>query len=414
MNIRSKSTGSRLYRSPNLPVPESRILMLAPTPYFADRGCHVRIYEEARTLIGLGHDVRIVTYHLGRDMPGVPTFRIGRVPWYGKLAAGPSWHKPYLDLLLFFRAWGVARSFRPHLIHAHLHEGALIGALLKPLLRVPLLFDYQGSLTGETLDHGFMKRGGLMHRLFRRIERFIDHRADFIVTSSEGGSEALRQEWGVPADRVAPLTDGVDTDTFVPGPREEARRELRLPLDRPVALFLGVLNRYQGIDLLLDTVRLVRAAGHPLHFLIMGFPEEEYRQRAIAEGLADSVTFTGRVDYAEVPRLLAAGDVALSPKVSLTEANGKLLNYMACGLPSVVFDTPVNREILGDTGVYARYGDVEDFAEQLMSLVDDPVRLATLGTAARERAVLEHSLQARGAALIGIFSGLGIRDPGFG
>ena len=47
--------------------------MLAPTPYFADRGCHVRIYEEARALIGLGHEVRIVTYHLGRDMAGIPT-----------------------------------------------------------------------------------------------------------------------------------------------------------------------------------------------------------------------------------------------------------------------------------------------------------------------------------------------------
>ena len=378
--------------------------MLAPTPYFSDRGCHVRIYEEARTLIGLGHDVRIVTYHLGRDMPGVPTCRIPRVPWYGKLTAGPSWHKPYLDLLLFFRAYGVARSFRPHLIHAHLHEGALIGALLKPLLRIPLLFDYQGSLTAESLDHGFMKRGGVIHRLFRRVERFIDHRADFIITSATEGAEALRQEWGIPADRVAPLTDGVDTEIFVPGPREEARRKLRLPLDRPVALFLGILNRYQGIDLLLESIRHVRASGHPLHFLVMGFPEEEYRRRAEEEGLSDRVTFTGQVDYAEVPRLLAAGDVALSPKVSLTEANGKLLNYMACGLPSVVFDTPVNREILGDTGVYAQYGDSVDFAARLMSLVDEPARLAALGTAARERAVLEHSLQARGEMLVGFYS----------
>lgn len=391
---------------PRIPNHESRILMLAPTPYFADRGCHVRIYEEARTLVELGHDVRIVTYHIGRDMPGVPTCRIPRVPWYGKLAAGPSWHKPYLDLLLFFRALGVARHFRPDIIHAHLHEGALIGALLKPLLRIPLLFDYQGSMTAESLDHGFMKRGGVLHRLFSGIERFIDHRADFIVTSATEGAEALRREWGVPAERVAPLTDGVDTDRFAPGSRDEARRALGLPVDRPVAVFLGLLNRYQGIDLLLEAVRRVRDAGHPLHFLIMGFPEEEYRRRAAAEGVAESITFTGRVDYAEVPRLLAAGDVALSPKVSLTEANGKLLNYMACGLPAVVFETPVNREILGDTGVYARYGDSADFADKLMELVNDPSRLVSLGRAVRERAVLEHSLQARGRELARIYSGL--------
>ena len=99
--------------------------MLAPTPYFADRGCHVRIYEEARTLIEQGCDVRIVTYHIGRDMSGIPTERIFAVPFYKRLTAGPSWLKPFLDILLFIKALSVATSFRPHIIHAHLHEGAI-------------------------------------------------------------------------------------------------------------------------------------------------------------------------------------------------------------------------------------------------------------------------------------------------
>src|SRR5512137_1549193 len=103
----SSGTGSTLAEAP------LKILMLAPTPYFADRGCHVRIYEEARVLRHLGHDVRLVTYHLGRDMADIPTERIMRIPWYRKLTAGPSWHKPYLDLLLFFKALAVARSFKP-------------------------------------------------------------------------------------------------------------------------------------------------------------------------------------------------------------------------------------------------------------------------------------------------------------
>src|SRR5512146_1473140 len=139
-----------------------RVLMLAPTPYFADRGCHVRIYEEARALIDLGHEVCIVTYHLGRDMAGIPTVRIPPVPWYRKLSAGPSWHKPYLDILLFFKALAAARRFRPHVVHAHLHEGAFLGIFLKKLLHLPLLFDCQGSLTAEMLDHGFIRKGSLL------------------------------------------------------------------------------------------------------------------------------------------------------------------------------------------------------------------------------------------------------------
>jgi hypothetical protein len=114
--------------------------MIAPTPYFADRGCHVRIYEEARALTRLGHDVRIVTYHLGRDMPGIPTYRTPKVPWYNKLSAGPSWHKPYLDILLYLKTRAVSKTFRPHILHAHLHEGAFLCVFLKKVLKIPQIY----------------------------------------------------------------------------------------------------------------------------------------------------------------------------------------------------------------------------------------------------------------------------------
>ena len=369
--------------------------MLAPTPYFADRGCHVRIFEEARALIRQGHAVRIVTYHLGRDLPPVPVDRIPAVPWYRKLAAGPSWHKPYLDLLLLAKALRVARSFRPDLLHAHLHEGGFLGLLLKRILGVPLLFDCQGSMTTEMLDHGFFRAGSLLHRGFGFLEGVINRGADFILTSSGPGAADLVERWGVPAAKVRALIDGVDTDEFRPGDRAAARQELGLPLDVPVAVFLGVLNRYQGVDLLLEVVDLLRQRQVPLHFLVMGFPEEEYRRRAAEMGLAERITFTGRVDYGRTPHLLAAGDLALSPKISRTEANGKLFNYMACGLPTVAFDAPINREILGDAGVYARFGDAGDFADRLVELAADLPCRQELARRVREKAVAEHSWTAR-------------------
>lgn len=377
-----------------------RILMVAPTPYFADRGCHVRIYEEARALIARGHQVRIVTYHLGRTLPDIPTERIPVVPWYRKLAAGPSWHKPYLDLLLLVKAYAVARRFRPQLLYAHLHEGAFLGIVLKAVLRRPLLFDCQGSLTAELVDHGFVRPGSLLFRLFRAIERFVNGRVDYLVTSSGPAAQALSTVWGVPVDRVSALMDGVDMAEFRPLPKESIRQELALPRDVPVAVFLGVLNSYQGIDLLLEVMALLKSRGVPIHFLVMGFPEESYRRRAEAAGLAGQVTFTGRIDYRQAARYLAAGDVALSPKVSLTEANGKLFNYMACGLPVVAFDTPVNREILGETGIYARFNDPEDFAGRLAELITaDPAVRRELAGRVRHRAEQEHSWRVRGEQL---------------
>ena len=71
-----------------------RILIIAPTPFFADRGCHVRILEEARALMALGRQVTICTYHNGRDINGIDARRIVKIPWYSKLSAGPSFHMP--------------------------------------------------------------------------------------------------------------------------------------------------------------------------------------------------------------------------------------------------------------------------------------------------------------------------------
>ncbi len=376
-----------------------KILMIAPTPFFADRGCHVRIFEEARALIALGHEVCIATYHLGRDMEGIPTVRIPPVPWYRKLAAGPSWHKPYLDILLFFTALAACRRRRPDIIHAHLHEGAFLGLLLKKLLRIPLVFDCQGSLTAEMLDHGFIRSGSLPYRFFRYLERIVNSGADFIIASSRAAAAGLTESWMVPSSKVKGLIDGVDTDLFRPFPRDEACRALNLPTERPIAVFLGVLNRYQGIDLLLEVMKILKGRGTAPHFLVMGFPEKRYIDKAAAEGVGDLITFTGRVDYEKAPFYLCAGDIAVSPKISQTEANGKLFNYMACGLPTVVFDNPVNREILGDTGVYARHGDAADFAARIDELLQNRTRMTELSKAVREMAVRNHSWRSRGEQL---------------
>lgn len=380
-----------------------RVLMIAPTPYFSDRGCHVRIYEEARALTKLGHEVCIVTYHLGRDMPGVRVIRTPRVPWYGKLEAGPSWHKPYLDILLLWKSFTEIRSFRPHLIHAHLHEGALIGSVLKRLFRIPLLFDYQGSLSGESLNHGFFRDGSLLMKLFKKIESFIDRRADLIVTSSDKGRQELIHDWGIAPEKVTNLIDGVDTEIFRPYPRSEARRELGIPDHVKLVVYLGLFNRYQGVDLLLDVISLVKPQAPEVRFLLMGFPDMEYRRKAGEMGIDDVITFTGRVSYDRAPFFLSAGDLAVSPKLAQTEANGKLFNYMACGVPTVVFDNQINREILGDDGIYVEHGNTSLLADAIISTIRNSESLISFSEQVRERAVRIHSWSARSRLLVSVY-----------
>ena len=121
----------------------------------------------------------------------------------------------------------------------------------------------------------------------------------------------------------------------------------------------GLLAEYQGSGHLLRAAARICARRDDVHFLLRGFPGEwRYRDYAHELGIADRVTVMGVVPYERAPAYLALGDVAVSPKLSETEGNGKLLNYMAVGLPTVTFQTPVSHEILGPLGRYARLGDV--------------------------------------------------------
>jgi len=381
-----------------------RIMMLAPTPYFTDCGSHVRIYEEARALTRCGHSVRIVTYHLGRDIPGIPVSRISSVRWTKELSIGPSWHKPYLDTLMYNKALKQAREFRPHLIHAHFHEGARIGGKLKKRLELPLLFDCHYSMTGEMLDYGFIKGGSLLHRFFSRQERRINHGpADYIITSSASMTRELIDQWGVASNKVGTLLDGVDTTLFRRQHRDEVRAKLRLPLNVPLVVYLGMLNHGQGIDTLLSTIVQLKSKGSPIRFLIMGFPEEAYRNKAVELGIDRMIIFTGKIDYTKAPFYLSAGDLAVSPKCSLAESNSKLLNYMSCGLPTVAFDTPANRELLGDAGIYASYDDSSDLASKMVWLLQNKDERTRLSQLAHERAELQHSWDVRGKTLDEIY-----------
>jgi glycosyltransferase involved in cell wall biosynthesis len=364
-----------------------RVLMIAPTPFFGDRGCHVRILEEVRAL--RRHDVEalVATYHVGCDVAEVRTVRTPRLSWVRRLPVGFSIYRPGLDLLLLVVAARAARRFRPDVIHGHLHEGAALAVVLGRLLGRPVVADLQGSLTGELVDHRTIPVGGPLPALARAIERASVRGPARLLASSATFARELAERWGG-GDRVVALPDGVDHEVFRPGlPVDELRWALRLE-GRRVVVFLGVLTQYQGVDDLIAAWPAVAAAVPNAHLLLMGYPNEaRYRDIVVRAGLDGSVTVTGRIDYREAPRYLALGDVAVSPKRSVTEANGKLLNYMAAGLPTIAYDGPIAREILGEAGTFVPLGDTAALATACVTLLEDAGERKWRGEVLRERAV---------------------------
>jgi glycosyltransferase involved in cell wall biosynthesis len=389
---------------------ELRILMIAPTSFFLDYGCHVRILEEARGLQKLNHRVTIVTYYLGRDLPNLKIIRTRPTPWRSDYEVGSSPHKIAFDLFLGWTGIKTVLRRRFDIIHGHLHEGVLIGYILSRLQRVPLVADLQGSMTSEMVDHKFLNPESPWYHWWHLLETRIAQLPDTIVTSTQQAASMLEREFNCGARRVYPLPDCVNLDFFRPdvltADEVAARRAaLGIPPDRPIVAYLGLLADYQGTPLLVQAAQILKKRGIDAHFLIMGFPSvSHYRQMAHDLGVGDRVTFTGKVPYEEAPAYLALGDVAAAPKLSETEGAGKILNYMSMALPTVAYDTPVNREYLGTLGVYAKpIGDPVALANAMAGILSEPQRRAELGQKSRARADRHFSWARAGEHLLAIY-----------
>lgn len=387
-----------------------RILMIAPTSFFSDYGGHIRILEETKALQALGHQITIVTYYKGSDMPGIDIRRTAPLPWHTDYEVGSSRHKVAFDLFLAAKSLREGLRIKPDIIHGHMHEGALIGGVLSRMLGAPLVFDFQGSMTSEMVDHGFLNKDGRVYSIAHRLERTINNALpQAILTSSNQAARLLEQDFQVDPAIVHPLPDCADTERFNPdlfGKAEKMalRRQLGIPDDRLIAAYLGLLTDYQGTPHLIEAAARLSEMNEAIHFLVMGYPNvDHYRQLASRAGVGDRMTFTGKIEYRNAARFLSLGDIAVAPKLSETEGSGKILNYMAMAQPVVAFDTPVSGEYLAEWGNYVPLGDAAGLADAIRELAHDEERRIEAGSALRERAKENYSWQRAGREIQSIY-----------
>jgi glycosyltransferase involved in cell wall biosynthesis len=386
-----------------------RILMVVPGSFFSDYGAHVRIVEEIRALQKLGQRITVITYYLGRDLPNMEIVRTRPTPWRSDYEVGSSRHRFVFDSFLGWTGLRIALTHRFDIVHGHLHEGALIGYFLSRIQRVPLVADYQGSMTSEMIDQKFLDPNGPWYHWARLLEVRINSLPDIILTSTNQAAMVMVKEFGCDSARVHPLPDSVNMRFFDPAvlsPAERAaqRAALGIPDSRPVVVYLGLLTDHQGIPQLLEATRILKERGKEFHVLIGGFPMPHYEQMAAELEVSDRVVFRGKIVRDEAPAHLALGDIAVAPKLSATEGCGKILDYMAMGLPTVAFDTPQSREYMGTLGCYAgRTGDPIALADTLAALLDNPQKRLEFGQRLRERAEQHFSWNRAGRQLLAVY-----------
>lgn len=355
-----------------------RIAMIAACPFPYPRGTPVRILRMAEALERRGHEVHVVTYHLGRAMQDgrIHVHRIPDVPSYKRVAPGPSYQKLLLlDPLLFWKLGQVLRQQHFDVIHAHHYEGLLV-ARAHRRLRTPVIYDAHTLLSSELPFYG-KNMGARVKRIIGRLfDRYLPGRASHVVAVTEKIRDRLVEMGSVKPDRITVVTNGVGLAQFdraQPVPHDGVR----------TIVFTGNLASYQGIVPMLHAFRQVHAARSGVRLQIVTEDSfEPYEQLARSLGIRQDIELVN-VPFEELPPYLVAADVAVNPRSDGDGIPQKLMNYMAAGRPIVSFRSSAAHLVHGETALLAPDHDMNAFAQAIVCVLDNPELARRIGAGAR-------------------------------
>ena len=382
------------------------------------QAAQLHIYHTIRGLQQTGHDVTLLALQ-GREVLCTEDLQVfksdkllpsyyGQLRWTGnvlfkRLESGvrrlqSELHLPYLALFDSFRMAeaGSINLKGFDLIHERFNLLALGGAWASKKLGIPFVLEVNADLLEQRQFKGVPERG--LRRLFAVwATQMCFNAAAKIICISTGLKDHLSSKWNVDERKLTVLPCAADVDAFGPHHNPElVRRGLGLTTE-PVVLWVGGYYPWHDLDLLLASFAVVLQRHPNVKLVLVG---DGPTRQAIAEkvqknGLQQSVIMTGAIAHANVPEMLSIADIAVVPSAPVTASRGgtgtplKLFEYMAAGKPIVATDLNQAAEVIrdGHTGLLVEAGDVNRFADAILTLLNDSVQRVRLGQNARQQAI---------------------------
>ncbi len=269
---------------------------------------------------------------------------------------------------------------RPDAVYERYNLFTPAGVWLARALGYKVLLEVNAPLAAERAAHG----GLCWKRLAAWTERATWRAASRVLPVTQALAAHVHAA-GVPADRVTVIPNGADLARLDRLDRAAAKSVLGLE-GKVVLGFTGFLRPWHGLEGTLEVLAGL-AGTHPVHLLVLGEgpARADLEAKAAELGISDRVTFAGLVGRADVPRYLAAMDVALQPDCTDYASPLKLFEYMALGLAILAPDKPNLREILadGESALLVPPGDIDAQRAALLALCADRSLRERLGAGAK-------------------------------
>ena len=337
-----------------------KALVVAPQPFFSPRGTPFSVYY--RTLISsqLGVEIDLLTYGEGQDVdiPGVRIIRTPRFKMLGNVKIGPSALKLFLDIFIVWKMISLLIRNRYDVLHAH-EEAVFVAYFLKPIFRFKLIYDMHSSLPQQLTNFKFSS-SKLLIGLFKKLEDASLRAADGIITICPDLSDYVntvitdKEKHFLIENSIFEKVQVVNSDTAKCAEPDKQEKTPSLPdtaKDKKIVIYAGTLEKYQGIDILINSFRHV-IENNPNAFLLVvgGTPEQVnlYSQLAKKNKLGSNVYFTGRVPQVEAKHYNKIADVLTSPRSDGTNTPLKVYEQLASGKPLVATNIYSHTQVLDE------------------------------------------------------------------
>jgi glycosyltransferase involved in cell wall biosynthesis len=239
------------------------------------------------------------------------------------------------------------------------------------------------------------------------LERRTHQAADHVVSTNDSYRQIAIRRGGKQPDEVTVVRTGPDLRRLQPG---EADPELRRGR-RFLVSYIGVMGPQDGVDIVVRAADIVvnKLGRDDIAFTLIGSGDSYADVVALRDklGLAGHVEFTGRAPDELVMRIMSTADVGLSPdpKNPLNDVStmNKTMEYMAFGLPVVAFDLRETRVSAAGAAVYVTPNNEQEYAEAIMTLIDDEPTRVQMGKLARERVEQELAWGHQAGSYLGVY-----------
>ena len=370
------------------------ILLVAPQPFFQERGTPIAVRLLAETLAAEGYEVHLLVYHEGEDleMPGVQLHRSAHLSFIKDIRPGMSVKKIICDVFMLFKMISLGRKYSFNLVHA-VEESVFLAQFLKLFTRKPYLYDMDSCMSEQIIDkYPRLKWLGSMLESFEK--RAVRSSMGVIAVCRALEDTARSYAPDKPILRLEDISM-VDEDT-------EGDESLRAKYDvnGVMMLYVGNLESYQGIDLLLDGFAQALTAPQnnvDANLLIIGGNADDIKKCTLYArqlGIENNVVFCGPRPMNLLGYYLNQADILVSPRTQGNNTPMKIYSYLGSGKAVLATRLPTHTQALNDEVACLVAPDAESMGAGISTLCRDETYRMQLGEAGKVLAEKEYSMKA--------------------